>query len=99
MIGQVVNDRFRDLMQFEVARARELFRDGSAGLCWLAGDGSRLAAAAFVAMQSAVLDAIERADHDIFHADLRLSAARQVRQLAAAWRLARRRAGEPMPLL
>ena len=97
LLAREVNDRFRALMRFEVARARELFREGSSGLCWLAGDGSRMAAATFVAMQSATLDAIERAKFDLFAVDLRISPARQLRQLPAAWRLARRRADEPMP--
>jgi phytoene synthase len=99
LLARESNDRFRELIRFEVARARDLFRDGSAGLCWLAGDGSRMAGATFVAMQTAVLDAIERANFDVFAADLRLSTARQLRQLPAAWRLARRRADEAMPIL
>jgi phytoene synthase len=87
--GRVVNERLRELVRFEVDRARDLFREGSAGLRWLAGDGSRMAAATYVAMQMATLDAIQRAGFDVFAADLRLSAARQLRQLASAWRLAR----------
>jgi phytoene synthase len=88
--GGIMNDRCRELVRFEVVRAREWFDAGSAGLCWLARDGSRMAAATFVAMQTATLDAIERARFDIFTADLRLPLARQLRQLPVAWELARR---------
>ena len=97
LLARERNERFRELIRFEVARARDLFRDGTAGVCWLAGDGSRMAAATFVAMQTATLDAIERAGFDVFAADVRVSTARQLRQLPAAWRLARRRADEPVP--
>jgi len=99
LMGGVVNDNLRELVRFEVSRARELFRDGSAGLCWLAGDGSRMAAAAFVSLQTALLDAIERARFDIFHANLQLPLARQLRQLPLAWRLAQRHSDEAMPRL
>jgi phytoene synthase len=94
---RAMTDAVRELVRFEVDRARKLFADGSAGVGWLAGDGSRLAAAAFVALQTGILDAIERARFDPFAADVSLPLSRQLRQLPAAWRLARRRADEPMP--
>ncbi|MGH7176059.1 MAG: phytoene/squalene synthase family protein, partial [Tepidisphaeraceae bacterium] len=40
----VVNENFRELMRFEINRTRQLYRDAAEGLCWLAGDGSRLTA-------------------------------------------------------
>ena len=89
LLSRSASDRVRELIRFEVERARALFARGANGLRWLAGDGSRMAAATYVAMQTATLDAIERAGFDPFTADLRLSAARQLRQLPVAWRLAR----------
>jgi phytoene synthase len=89
LLARRASDPVRELIRMEVERARRLFADGAGELRWLAGDGSRMAAATFVAMQTAVLDAIERAGFDVFTADLRLSAARRLRQLSVAWRLAR----------
>src|SRR5437870_3464879 len=68
----VVNDSFRRLMKFQVARARSLYREASKGLCWLADDGSRLTASAMAVLYSGILDAIERQQYDVFtkHAHL-----------------------------
>lgn len=92
-----VNDNFRELMRFEIARARELYRQGAEGLCWLEGDGSRLTACVIVVIFSGILGAIERQGYDVFSHCPRQSAARKFRQLAPAWRLARRRAEDPTP--
>jgi phytoene/squalene synthetase len=86
------------LIRFEVERARDFLRQGSEGLCWLAGDGSRMAAAMFVATQGEHLDAIERAGfHPTASNSARRSPARRLRQLSTAWRLARRTPDEPLP--
>jgi phytoene synthase len=87
----VVNANFRELMRFEVARARRLFREAAGGLCWVAGDGSRLAAATLVAWSSGLLDAIERHGYDVFSRRLVLTRTQKLRRLSLAWRLARRR--------
>ncbi len=95
--ANVVNDKFRELMKFEVDRARSLFRQGADGLCWLPEDGSRLAAAALGTTWSAALDAIEAADYDVLSAPLCVSSYRRAMSIPAAWKLAKRFAGEPMP--
>jgi phytoene synthase len=95
MLAGTVNDNFRALIRHEVGRARELFREGVAGTCWLDGDGSRMAAAALVSLQLAVLDAIEREPDVVFRDDgalKRPSLASQLRQLPRAWRIAKRQA-------
>jgi phytoene synthase len=99
LLGEVVNDRFRELMRFEVERARALYREGADGACWLAGDGSRLAASTYVALRLELLDEIERRAFDVFHGEMRVSRARQLRRLPDAWRLAKRQATEPAPKL
>lgn len=91
------NDALRELVRSEVARARDLLRDGSTGICWLAGDGSRLAASAFIAARLGELDAVERAGYDVLQGDLNVSPARKLRQWPVAWRLAKRAPDEPMP--
>ena len=93
----VVNDAFRRLMRFEVARARSLYREGSKGLCWLADDGSRLTASAMAVIYSGILDAIERQHYDVFRNRAHLSTGQKLRRLPASWRLAKREDGEPMP--
>lgn len=86
------------LVRFEVARARELLDAGADGLCWLAGDGSRVAAAVYVTSQRAVLDAMEAAPEKVLlGSNVRVAPRRRLRQLPDAWRLARRRADEPVP--
>ena len=90
-------DESRELIRLEVARARELFHAGAEGLCWLAGDGSRLAAATFVSGELALLDAIERDPSSVLRDDVRVSPARRLRRLPHAWRLAKRQAAEPLP--
>jgi hypothetical protein len=57
-------------------------------LCYLAGDGSRLAAAGVIVSSAAHLREIERPARP---------GGRKLRRLAAAWRLARRREGEALP--
>ena len=93
----VVNENFRELMRFEVARARGLFRSGAEGLCWLSGDGSRLTASAMAVIYSGILSAIERRGYDVFSGRAHLTAAGKLRRVPAAWRLARRGHEEPVP--
>jgi phytoene synthase len=93
----VVNDAFRRLMKFEVARARSLYREGSKGLCWLADDGSRLTASTMAVIYSGILDSIERQKYDVFRRRAHLTTGQKLRRLPASWRLAKREDGEPMP--
>jgi len=92
-----VNDPFRELIRFEIARARGLFRDGAEGLCWLGDDGSRLTVSALAANAAGLLDAIERQGCDVFTRPPSLSAGQKLRRLPVAWSLSRRRPGERMP--
>jgi phytoene synthase len=93
----VANGPFRELMRFEIARARQLYREGAEGLCWVAGDGSRLAASALVVAHAGILDAIERQRYDVFTRRAGLTTAQKFRSLPVAWRLARREAGQRAP--
>jgi len=93
----VVNDNFRALMKFEIARARQLFREGSEGLCWLAGDGSRLTASAMAVTYSGILRAIERQGYDVFARRAHLRFAEKLARVPRAWRLARRQPDQRLP--
>lgn len=92
-----VNESFRSLMQFEVGRARRLYREAADGLCWVAGDGSRLAAATVLTWHRGQLDVIERRGYDVFSRPPTLTKAERLRMLPAAWRLARRPPVAAMP--
>jgi len=93
----VVNDPFRELMKFEIARARKLFEDSADGISWLADEGSKLAVAAIVTSHTGLLRAIERQNYDVFAGRAALQPSEQFRRLPAAWQLARRQAGDPLP--
>jgi phytoene synthase len=95
----IVNDAFRELMKYQIARARQLYQEGAAGLCWLAGDGSRLTASAMAVIYSGILDAIEAQRYDVFSRRARVTTARKLARIPRAWRLARRLSTEPMPVV
>ncbi|WP_322818285.1 phytoene/squalene synthase family protein [Tepidiforma sp.] len=60
-----VDEAWRALMRFEVARARELYRGARPGLGLLHRDG-RFAVSAALELYSRILDDIERRDYDVF---------------------------------
>ncbi len=97
LLAGVVNDPFRQLMRFEVDRARSLYRDGAAGLIHLADDGSRFTAAAMGVIYSGILGAIERQRYDVFARRARLSTPQKLLRLPAARRLSRRPPDAPVP--
>lgn len=68
----VVNENFRRLMQFELARTRELFREGL-GLIELLDGRLRVDVALFSRGGMAILNKIERANYDVFRRRPRLS--------------------------
>ena len=88
--NQPVSDRFRQLMRHEIARARSLYREGFAGLGSLELDGSRQTAATMAVIYGGILQAIERANCDVFSDRCRLTLPQKLARLPAARRLARR---------
>ena len=78
----VVNDAFRGLMAFEVARARALFHDGL-GLVDTLDGRFKLDVALFSRGGMAILDAIERQDYDVLSHRPTLSRAAKLRLLVA----------------
>ncbi len=69
---QVVNERFRELMAFEVGRARQYFRRAEGLLPHLSPE-SRRCPALLAEFYQAILDRIERAGYDVFRRRPRLS--------------------------
>jgi phytoene synthase len=94
LAAKVINEPFRRLMAFEIARARRMYQQASEGLCWLAGDGSRLTASAMALIYSGILDAIESQAYDVFSRRARLNLLQKLLRLPRAWKLANRIPGE-----
>jgi phytoene synthase len=65
--GQV-DDRWRALMRFEIARAREWYAGAELGLHGLDNDGSRMTARVMGRVYAAILSEIERHQADVFTA-------------------------------
>jgi phytoene synthase len=62
----VVDDRFRDLMRFQIARAREYYAAAEPGIPMLTNDGSRFCARLMSTTYAGILTAIERNGYDVF---------------------------------
>jgi phytoene synthase len=86
LAGNIVNENSERLMQFEISRAQQLYRDGAEGICWLAGDGSRFAASLIAVVHAKILTK-----------RVNLTFAQKVALFPRAWKLARREADEPLP--
>ena len=83
----VQDDRFRQLMAFEVQRTRELYEQGSELTQYLSPVGKPIFAT-MVKLYRGLLDEIERCDYDVFSQRIRLSTWRKL-QFAAGGLLRR----------
>lgn len=81
--ARVVTPQWRTLMAFEIARARDLYRDADRGIALLPDRSARCIAAART-LYSGILDRIEAADHDVFSARVRVPTTAKVRVAAQA---------------
>jgi phytoene/squalene synthetase len=82
LLAGAVNDRLDELWKFEGERVRSILNEGSEAIPWIAGDKSRLFASTLVALADATLRRPPTRG--------RLTTGMRLRQLPAAWRLARR---------
>lgn len=82
----VVDQRFRELMRFEVERAERYYAEAAQLDRWLSPDG-RSAFGAMTSIYRGLLDEIKRADGDVFHRRIRLTTWRKLR-IAGRWLLA-----------
>ncbi len=80
-------------MRHEVARARDLLKEGVRIIPSLGGDGARIAVAALATAHSAMLDEMERHGFDVFSHQVRLRYRPSLRRLSQAWSLVRQPAG------
>ena len=65
LMAGTLNESWRELMRFQVARAREWFARSEAGVRWLAPD-ARWPVWASLRLYRGILDVIEQLDYDVF---------------------------------
>jgi len=61
-----VDERFRAFMRHQIARARTLYAQGEAGISALGGFGAQATVRVMGAVYGGILQAIERAEYDVF---------------------------------
>ena len=79
-----VDDGWRELMRFEIARNRELYAAADAGLAHLPSGSARCVGTAR-RLYSQILDRIEAADYDVFSGRVRVPTWRKAATAASAW--------------
>jgi phytoene synthase len=62
----VVDERWRKLMQFQIARARRFFSEAEQGISLLSPD-ARFPVWAALLLYRGILDVIEKNQYDVFH--------------------------------
>ena len=87
--GGVVDDRWRALMRFQIARTRALYAEAERGIALLDADG-RFAIAAAADLYRAILADIETHDYDVFHRRAHLGAWGKLQRLPDVWWATRR---------
>jgi phytoene synthase len=97
ILAGVCDDRFRRLMQFEIARARRLYCQAIPGLTFLAPSG-RFAAGAAAFLYRAILREIEELDYDVQRYRAHTSTSRKLSMLPGIlWTIARLKAPDRSP--
>lgn len=90
-------DALKQLVRFEIVRARSLYHEASLGLSKLPDDGSRLTACVMAVVYAGILGAIERQSHDVLVARAHTNKLQKLARVLKARRLARWHEGQPMP--
>ncbi len=80
----IIDARFRALMDFEIARTRQLYAEAWDGIRLLSRDG-RLAIAAAADLYRGILRKIQYNDYDVFHKRAHLSATEKLVRLPRLW--------------
>ena len=78
-----MDDRFRDLIRFQIGRARGYYEESEAGIPDLIGDSARLTVRVMGRVYGGILGAIERQGLDVFRRRARVSTPRKLATLAA----------------
>ena len=69
---------FKEMMRFQIKRAREFYQAAESGIAALPTDGSRFCARLMSTVYGAILDEIERADYEVFRGRVRVSFPRKL---------------------
>ena len=80
----IVDDPFRELMQFQIERARKLYAKSAALADHLSTDGQRIFRIMH-ASYAALLEAIARRNGDVFTSRVRLGLMQRLRIVAGLW--------------
>ncbi|WP_138498168.1 15-cis-phytoene synthase CrtB [Nostoc sp. PA-18-2419] len=80
----IVDERWRSLMRFQIARARQFYRQAEKGISYLAADG-RWPVWAALMHYSGILSVIERNDYNAFTKRAYVPQWRKLRSLPVAW--------------
>lgn len=89
LASATVNEQFRELMRFEVARARDLYAEAEQGIPLLAKD-ARFTVLLASRLYGRILDGIEKNDYQVFTRRAHLSFAQKLRAVPRIWQEAQR---------
>ena len=84
----VINEPFRELMCFQIERARDCFESGRKLIPLLAPD-ARACTAVLSGVYGSILDRIEAADYDVFSRPVSLSTGEKLMTMAKLWAMSR----------
>jgi phytoene synthase len=87
---------FKELIRFQIARARAMYAEGCDGLCALPTDGSRQTACVMATVYGGILGAIERMDCDVFAGRAHLGTLGKLARIPAALKLTRLEFGDKL---
>jgi phytoene synthase len=88
LLSGTTNDAFRELMSFQVERARQYFRSGLK-LIPLVTTESRACPSALAEVYNAILDRIEASEYDVFSRRIGLSPVEKLLMVARLWATSR----------
>lgn len=88
---RIVDEPWRNVMRFEIARCRELYASGDLGIAMLPAASARCVGTARM-LYSQILDRIEAADYDVFSERIRVPTRSKILAAAQAFRPTARRA-------
>ena len=80
----IVDQRWRNFMQFQIQRARQLYEEALPGVAML-GKNGRFAIAAAAELYRAILDDIEAHDYDVFGRRAHTSKVQKLKSLPGIW--------------
>ncbi|MBE9207959.1 phytoene synthase [Nostoc sp. LEGE 06077] len=84
LLQGVIDDRWRSLMRFQIARAEQFYRKAERGIAYLSPD-ARLPVWAALMHYSGILNVIERNDYDVFNQRAYVPQWRKLSTLPVAW--------------